>query len=44
MASLDWLDSFLISRLFELLMIIGLGLQLHLQLGLTRIANFGIVG
>ena len=44
MASLDWLDSFLISGLFELLMIIGLGLLLHLQLGLTRIANFGIVG
>ena len=41
---LDWLDSFLISGLFDVVMIIGLALLLHLQLGLTRIANFGIVG
>lgn len=38
------LDAFLIAGLFEVVMIIGLGLLLHLQLGLTRIANFGIVG
>ena len=41
---LDWLDSFLITGLFEIVMISGLGLLLHLQLGLTRIANFGLVG
>jgi len=41
---LDWLDSFLVSGLFDVVMIIGLALLLHLQLGLTRIANFGIVG
>jgi branched-chain amino acid transport system permease protein len=41
---LDWLDSFLISGLFDVVMVIGLALLLHLQLGLTRIANFGIVG
>jgi branched-chain amino acid transport system permease protein len=40
----DWLDSFLITGLFEVVMVIGLALLLHLQLGLTRIANFGIVG
>jgi branched-chain amino acid transport system permease protein len=40
----DWLDSFLITGLFEVVMVIGLGLLLHLQLGLTRIANFGVVG
>lgn len=42
--TLDWLDAFLISGLFEVVMVIGLALLLHLQLGLTRIANFGIVG
>jgi branched-chain amino acid transport system permease protein len=42
--SLDWIDAFLISGLFEVVMIIGLALLLHLQLGLTRIANFGVVG
>ena len=42
--NLDWLDSFLVSSLFFLVMIIGLGLLLHLQLGLARIANFGVVG
>lgn len=41
---LDWLDAFLISGLFEVVMMIGLGLLLHLQLGLARIANFGVVG
>jgi branched-chain amino acid transport system permease protein len=40
----DWLDAFLITGLFQLVMIIGLGLLLHLQLGLARIANFGVVG
>lgn len=42
--TLDWLDSFLITGLFEVVMVIGLALLLHLQLGLTRIANFGVVG
>lgn len=41
---LDWMDAFLITGLFEVVMIIGLALLLHLQLGLTRIANFGVVG
>jgi branched-chain amino acid transport system permease protein len=41
---LDWLDSFLVSGLFDVVMIIGLALLLHLQLGLSRIANFGVVG
>jgi len=40
----SWLDAFLISGLFEVVMIIGLALLLHLQLGLARIANFGVVG
>ncbi len=42
--NLNWLDAFLISGLFFVLMIIGLALLLHLQLGLARIANFGVVG
>ena len=42
--NLNWLDAFLISGLFFVMMIIGLALLLHLQLGLARIANFGIVG
>jgi len=42
--SLDWLDAFLVSGLFFVMMIIGLALLLHLQLGLARIANFGVVG
>lgn len=42
--NLDWLDAFLVSGLFFVMMIIGLALLLHLQLGLARIANFGIVG
>ncbi|HKZ91211.1 MAG TPA: branched-chain amino acid ABC transporter permease [Candidatus Limnocylindrales bacterium] len=41
---IDWLDSFLVTGLFGVAMIIGLALLLHLQLGLTRIANFGVVG
>lgn len=40
----DWLDAFLITGLFQVVMISGLGLLLHLQLGLARIANFGLVG
>jgi branched-chain amino acid transport system permease protein len=42
--SLAWIDAFLISGLFTVLMVIGLALLLHLQLGLARIANFGVVG
>jgi branched-chain amino acid transport system permease protein len=42
--SLEWLDAFLISGLFFVVMVIGLALLLHLQLGLARIANFGVVG
>ncbi len=42
--TLDWIDAFLIAGLFEVVMVIGLALLLHLQLGLTRIANFGVVG
>src|SRR5688572_18218631 len=42
--TLDWIDAFLISGLFEVAMVAGLALLLHLQLGLTRIANFGVVG
>ena len=38
------LDQFLIAGLFQVFMLIGLALLLHLQLGLTRIANFGVVG
>ncbi len=40
----DWLNAFLISGLFEVVMVIGLALLLHLELGLARIANFGVVG
>lgn len=42
--NLDWLDAFLIYGLFFVVLIIGLALLLHLQLGLARIANFGVVG
>lgn len=42
--NLDWIDAFLISGLFEVVVVIGLALLLHLELGLTRIANFGVVG
>ena len=41
---LDWLDAFLISGLFGVVQIIGLGLLVHLQMGLTRVANFGVAG
>jgi len=42
--NLFWLDSFLVVGLYSVVMIIGLALLLHLQLGLARIANFGVVG
>lgn len=42
--NLDWLNAFLISGLFEVVVVIGLALLLHLELGLARIANFGVVG
>jgi branched-chain amino acid transport system permease protein len=42
--TLDWIDAFLITGLFQVAMVIGLALLLHLQLGLARIANFGVVG
>lgn len=42
--NLDWLDSFLLFGTYFVVMIIGLALLLHLQLGLARIANFGVVG
>ncbi len=41
---LGWLDAFLISGLFGVVIITGLALLLHLELGLARIANFGVVG
>ena len=44
MTSLDWIDAFLVTALFELMMIIGLAVLLPQQLGQTRIANFGSVG
>ncbi len=40
--NLDWLDAFLIFGAFKVVEIMGLGLLVHLQLGLTRIANFGL--
>lgn len=42
--NLDWLDSFLLFGTFQVVMVIGLALLLHLQMGLARIANFGVVG
>ena len=42
--NLDWLDAFLLQGAFQVVMVIGLALLLHLQMGLARIANFGIVG
>jgi len=42
--NLNWLDAFLVSGLFFVMTIIGLALLLHMQLGLARIANFGVVG
>lgn len=41
---IDWLDAFLISGSFGVVQIIGLGLLVHLQMGLTKVANFGVVG
>lgn len=42
--NLDWLDGFLLFGVFQVVMVVGLALLLHLQLGLARIANFGVVG
>jgi branched-chain amino acid transport system permease protein len=42
--SFDWLSAYLIFGLFYVVMVIGLALLLHLQLGLAGIGNFGIVG
>lgn len=42
--NLDWLDGFLLFGMFQVVMVMGLALLLHLQLGLARIANFGVVG
>ncbi len=42
--NLDWLDAFLLFGTFQVVMVIGLAVLLHLQLGLARIANFGVVG
>jgi branched-chain amino acid transport system permease protein len=42
--NLAWLDAFLITGTFSVVMVMGLALLLHLQMGLTRIANFGVVG
>lgn len=44
MRMLDVIDTFLIGGLFEVAMVIGLALLLHAQLGLAKIANFGVVG
>ncbi len=41
---LDWLSAFLIFGLFFVVMMIGLALLLHLQMGLAGIGNFGVVG
>ena len=38
------IGAFLTSGLFDVVIVIGLALLLHLQLGLSRIANFGVVG
>lgn len=42
--NLDWFDSFLIYGFFTITIVAGLGSLLHLQLGLARMANFGVVG
>lgn len=39
-----WIPSYVIFGLFFVVMVIGLGLLLHLQIGLVGIANFGVVG
>lgn len=41
---IDWIPSYIIFGLFFVAMVIGLGLLLHLQLGLVGIGNFGVVG
>ncbi|SVC04314.1 uncharacterized protein METZ01_LOCUS257168, partial [marine metagenome] len=33
--NLDWLDAFLLQGLFQVVMVIGLALLLHLQMGLV---------
>jgi branched-chain amino acid transport system permease protein len=42
--NLDWLSAYLLFALFGIVMVIGLALLLHLQMGLAGIVNFGIVG
>lgn len=42
--TLDWLSAYLIFGVFSVVMVIGLALILHLQMGLTGVVNFGIVG
>ena len=42
--NLDWLDAFLLQGVFQVVMVMGLALLLHLQMGLARIANFGVDG
>lgn len=42
--STDWLSSALVFGLFEVVMFIGMGFLLHMQLGLAGIGNFGVVG
>lgn len=41
---IEWIPSYVIFGLFFVAMVIGLGLLLHLQIGLVGIANFGVVG
>jgi branched-chain amino acid transport system permease protein len=41
---IDWIPSYIVFGLFFVMMVVGLGLLLHLQLGLVGIANFGVVG
>ncbi|HEX9977866.1 MAG TPA: hypothetical protein VGB41_04470, partial [Acidimicrobiia bacterium] len=42
--SLDWLSQYTVTILILIFTTMGLALLLHLQLGLTGIGNFGIVG
>jgi len=41
---LDFLPTLLVGGLYLIVMTTGLGLLTHLQMGLTRTANFGVVG
>ena len=41
---LDFLPTLLVGGLYVVVMTSGLGLLTHLQMGLTRMANFGVVG